>query len=148
MWLVAAFLTLGFLVGNLAGLSSAAITNTIIGLLFAFGGGSAVAFLQKLDANARVHAGRAIFAISFGCLFGVYTGILVAEHQLLTPERERHKRADQRAKLEDRRYTRGEVANAAHAIDQHLTNGRIELREAYRQLYDLATESQARGSER
>jgi hypothetical protein len=59
MWLASALLMLGFLIGNLVGLTSAKITHALLGLLVAFGGGSALDFVRKLDDRALVQTTRA-----------------------------------------------------------------------------------------
>lgn len=82
---IIAFLSLGFVVGNVVGMSASPIANTLVGLLFAFAGGSAVAFLRKLDETSRLQACQMITAASIGCLAGLYAGILVCEHRLLSP---------------------------------------------------------------
>ena len=47
-----AFAALGFLIGNLVGLTGGPISASTIALLFAFGGGSAVGFLPKLGSGS------------------------------------------------------------------------------------------------
>ena len=88
-WAAFSFGALGLLVGNLVGFTAESITASIVPLLFAFGGGSAIAFLQKLSVPDQRTAASAIFGLSLGCLVGLYAGLYVAERQLLTPPERR-----------------------------------------------------------
>ena len=86
MWLIVAFATTGFLVGNLMGMSASSTVPSFLGLLFALLGGSLIAFLHKLTREDRIIAGKLVFALSLTCLLGVYTGLFVNERELLTPK--------------------------------------------------------------
>jgi hypothetical protein len=134
MWPIAGFAVLGFLVGNLVGLTAESVTGTAVGLLFAFGGGSAIAFLHRLDPPSRVLAGQAVAALSFSCLLGVYTGIVVSEYQLLSPRRPLPPRTVAVAEL---KYNRSAALARADAIDQHLANRDLDPQQAYNQLYGV-----------
>ena len=130
-----AFICLGFLIGNLAGLSAGGVARTLLPLLFAFGGGSAVAFMQKLEPDNRKRAAVAIIALSISCLVGLYSGVLVAEYQWLSPEKEKAHLT--RASIEARKYVREHLVSPANKIDTKLTNNELPIREAYEQLYKL-----------
>lgn len=132
---ILSFLILGFLIGNLAGLSAAGIVRDLLPLLFAFGGGSAVGLLGKLDEQNKQAAYQAIFALSLSCLVGVYTGILVSEYQLLTPEHRRGARAAE--PIAELKYLRSLQIQKADEIDQKLANGMLNPRQAYEALYEL-----------
>ena len=80
-----AFSFLGLLVGNIVGLTSASISNTVLAAIFAFIGGSVVTFQSKLTNEQIRFALHAITAFSIFTLFGIYIGILVKEYQLLSP---------------------------------------------------------------
>jgi hypothetical protein len=134
-WLVAAYSALGFLVGNLAGLSAAKVTTSLLGLLFAFGGGTAIALLKNLNDEQRRMAGQAILALSVSCLLGTYTGIGVAEYQLMTPEAAK----GERKSVVDRKLMREHLIETAHSIDQRLANRDITVETAYRELLKEAT---------
>lgn len=134
MWTIAAFLALGFLIGNLAGLTSESITNTLMGLLFAFAGGSAITFMHKLDEIARANASKAIFSLALACLLGIYSGIFISEHQLLSPHEQK---VAGRANIESRKYLRENLFPLAQTIDQKKANGHLTPEEAYEQLYKL-----------
>jgi len=57
------YFTLGFVIGNLAGITEATITIPIISGLFAFIGGSAIAMLQKIKFRDRVTASLMVLTI-------------------------------------------------------------------------------------
>jgi len=89
MWLILAFSALGLLIGNLVGLSATSIVTPLLGLLFAFGGSSIIAFLHKLSGDDRKAAAQAVLAISLACLVGVYSGVLINQYRVLTPKARR-----------------------------------------------------------
>lgn len=134
MWTIFAFIALGFLVGNLIGLTAESVTSAVLGLLFAFGGGSAIAFIRKLDPTERVLASKATLALSLSVLVGVYAGIVVSEYQLLTPDRQL---ASKRVSVSERKYLRESIISSVHSIDQRYANKQITLQEAYREMYQL-----------
>jgi hypothetical protein len=78
-----AFLMLGFLVGNITGLSGSPIALALVPAIFALAGGSVLAFLTSISEGDRKVASRAILLFSAGCLGGIYLGIIVTTHQLL-----------------------------------------------------------------
>ena len=57
MWHFMAFATLGFLIGQLAGMTASSVTSTLLGLLFAFGGGTA-SIVARTDALRQRVANR------------------------------------------------------------------------------------------
>ncbi len=138
--ILSAFLMLGFLVGNLVGLTAESVVSVLIPLLFAFGGGSAIGFFHKLDSASRQVASKAIFAFSVACLIGIYIGILVSEHQLLTPKSRQEARAD--ASISDSKYLRSYVISKADQIDQLKATGALTPEEAYEALYSLVSEKE------
>jgi predicted PurR-regulated permease PerM len=82
---IVAFISLGLLIGNIVGMTESVISNTLIGLLFAFGGTTAIGFLRKVRPSERKIAACCIISLSFSCLVGLYMGIYVSRHQLLGP---------------------------------------------------------------
>lgn len=139
MLLPVAFLVLGFLVGNLVGLSSAEIVTALVGLLFAFAGGSVIALLRRLTPEDRGLAARALLSLSIGCLAGTYMGIVVSERQLLSPKTLRLTRdslsASTAALSPDRfKYLRDATIQEANAIDVRYGARDLSCEEAYREL--------------
>jgi len=134
MWLSLAFLVLGFLTGQLVSLSATSLAQSLLGLLFAFGGGSAVALLKNLEIPDRTTACKAILFLSVGCLAGIYAGIYVTQHQTLTPNRTV---AAERIKSGAVGYLRENVSAAALAIDQLKANGDLTPAQATQELADI-----------
>ena len=132
---ILAFTALGFLIGNLVGLTAESVISAILPLLFAFGGGSAIGFFHKIDQESRQWASTAILAISLSCLVGVYSGIAVSEHQLLTPAERKYVRAE--ASIAESKYLRSYLASEADQIDQLKSTGALSPEEAYQALYKL-----------
>lgn len=85
MWIVLGFLALGFLIGNIVGMTAQSVVTSLLGLLFAFAGGSVLSLMHKLDVADRKAAGQAILSLSLSCLLGLYIGIVVSERRLLSP---------------------------------------------------------------
>ena len=85
MWIVLGFLGLGFLIGNIVGMTAESVVTSLLGLLFAFAGGSVLSLMHKLDVADRKLTGQAILSLSLSCLLGLYTGIVVSERRLLSP---------------------------------------------------------------
>jgi hypothetical protein len=144
--LLLAFLVLGLLVGNLAGLTSASVTLPLVAALFAFGGTSGVAFVEKLQVADRSMAARLILGLSVGCLVGVYTGILVREHRWLSPRVDSGTAgAAPAASLTDSSggYLRRQTITEIQAIDQRLQNGLITVQSAYDSLHAVVLRRKA-----
>lgn len=140
MWLVAGFLALGFLIGNLVGMSATSAVTALLGLLFAFAGGSILAFLEKFSSvNLRV-ASQALLALSLACTIGLYTGIYVSEHQLLSPPERFSARADTagrsafRESVESRKYLRAAIGDGVEAVDGLRRRGDLNDKAAYEML--------------
>lgn len=83
IWIGLGFAGFGALVGTTVGLSSAAITMTLLGLLFAMIGGSIGVLLGKLDTEGRQFAGVALLTFSVCAILGLYSGIYVRINDLL-----------------------------------------------------------------
>jgi hypothetical protein len=86
MWIVIGLGALGFLIGNLVGLTAHSVVTAVLSLIFAFAGGSIIAFLGKVAPDDRKLAGQAICALSFACVVGLYGGITVSEWHVLSPK--------------------------------------------------------------
>jgi hypothetical protein len=139
MWMVFGFGALGFLIGNLVGLSSTPIVKSVVGLLFAFGGGSIIAFIKGIDAHDRKIAGASILALSLACTFGVYSGILVKTYHLLSPRSTTitGNTPAEACNATDPDYVKkGTASRAADINDSH----NKDPEGAYQRLYQLALE--------
>jgi hypothetical protein len=148
MWLILAFASLGFLIGNLVGMTASSVVVPIAGLLFAFVGGSAIGFLHKVDAHTRTLASKAILSLCLSCFVGVYLGVAVSEYQLLTPGRNKAVQAsvksagkpilDAADSLGTRKYyLRADVISSLDDIDDRYVNHHLSAEEAYQQLHTL-----------
>jgi thiol:disulfide interchange protein len=78
------FLMLGLTTGFLTGMSSSPLAISMIALLFAFAGGSAVTLLTKLSRPQTELVGALLLALSVGTLIGCCAGVVVNENRLLT----------------------------------------------------------------
>lgn len=138
---VLAFIFLGFLIGNLVGFSSNASTlGVLLPLLFTFAGGSAVAFLPKVEAEGRKLAAIAVIALSLSCLAGVYWGLFVSERQLLSPPEVRTSRLNMKGpRSETTGLYRASKVSAVNDLDQRFHNHELSANDAYEQLHELVT---------
>lgn len=153
MWLIVAFAALGLLIGNLVGLSDTPVVSPLLGLVFAFAGGSVIAFLHKLTESDRKAASQALLALSVSCLIGVYGGVTVNEYRLLTPEDRRWPAIDTARATRDSAsalvrapgYLRSAISRRLDEIDARYQNRELTAVEAYDSLHaairSLAEES-------
>jgi hypothetical protein len=151
MWIVVGFASLGLLIGTMTGMSSESVVKSLISLLFVFVGGSVLALLHRLTPHDRNIAGGAIFGMSLGCLLGLYSGIFVSEHRVLTPGTAASETADVRSGPKTARsangeedghryfYLRASMMSKANAIDIQKKAG-LSVEEAYEQMYQVAQE--------
>ena len=118
--------------------SSSAIISSVCwpsaGAAVSIRSGSAIGFLHKVDEASRKIAFGAIFTLSAGCLAGVYLGIAVSEHQLLSPL---PNRTQERAEIVDSKYLRSYLTSEADQIDQLYASGALDAKLAYERLYAL-----------
>lgn len=135
-----AFTMLGFLTGNLIGLTRESVVNGFLPLLFAFGGGSIVAFLGKIDEDIRPLAAWSLGYVCLSCIGGIYFALLVVEHQWLTPSVTRI--ADQQgiSSIDARKLLRSDALEKAVVIDQQVRNGQLSYEEAYDELQMVVQE--------
>jgi hypothetical protein len=135
--IILAFISLGFLIGNLVGLTSESVVMGIIPLLFTFAGGSAIAFFRKIPKEDQKKSAQALFAISFSCLIGIYFGIFISEYQLISKKNE----GENRFTIEQKKYLRTEIIKSVNAIDMRYrlsgSEGRNE-KEFYKELNSVA----------
>lgn len=156
--IVLAFASLGFLIGNLVGLSAESTLKIILPLLFTFGGGSAAAFIPKLEPADRRVVAAAVVALSLSCLAGVYSGIVVCERHLLSPAATplvagvpttgATPASVAQDSIADRKYLRSVDMRTVDVIDQKFRTGAFNsqqgenAQQAYEQLYGLVTKGE------
>ena len=133
MWLISGLLVLGLLIGNLVGMTAQSVVTALLGLLFAFVGGSLIALMGKLASSDRQLAGKCILSLSLGCLLGTYTGIFVSENQLLSNS----DTPSSRHAIAEKKYLRSEVLDHAQAVQSRYAQGAISTEEAYKALLSI-----------
>jgi hypothetical protein len=89
MWICFGMATVGLLTGTLVAMSSGHLSKTILALIFGLLGGSISAFFSRIPKEDRHVSGAALFSLSFGCLVGLYSGVLVTQYEWLTPVQHR-----------------------------------------------------------
>ena len=143
---LSAYFMLGLLVGQLVGLSSDSIAKPLISTLFAFGGGSILVLLGRLKQDDRAPALLALLGVSTGCLVGVYLGLYVDTHHLLSPLSTTHEatHSDTQATHTGTQATGqffylhdAQAASAADMIDAQYRSKHITPTQAYDELYQL-----------
>jgi hypothetical protein len=145
MWLVFGLGMMGLLVGFVAGMSSSAIVNPLIALLFAFVGGSIFALLSKLSVDDRKLAGKMVIALSSCCLLGVIVGVRTSRGQYLVPAPLRSAFVDQclSADPPPACFLRSGTASEADLIDADKRSGKLTADEAYDKLNKLIQDGNA-----
>lgn len=80
---------MGLLVGSIAGLSSAELTLPLFGFLFAFAGGSVMAFMGKIPKPTLSLAGIALASFSLAAVIALYAGLYIKVNEVLfsSPEK-------------------------------------------------------------
>jgi hypothetical protein len=142
MWMVLGFGALGFLIGNIVGLSATSVVTQLISFLFALVGGSLLAFLHKLNEKDRRLAGAALLSLSLAAVAGMYLGVLVTEYRLLSPTQ------NIKAAVEGRSfYVRSAAMDAATAIDFKKGSGQLSAEEAYSRIFRLALTCEEKAEE-
>jgi hypothetical protein len=125
-YLGAGFAALGLLVGSIAGLSSAQLTTTLLGLLFALIGGSIIAFIEKLDNDSRRAAGLSLLAFAPTAMLGLYLGIFVRVNDFLRMQPA--EATVSRASADD--YLRGSRAEQVAFLQAQIVRGEMKLEDA------------------
>jgi hypothetical protein len=156
VWIALGFLCLGLLIGTLVGLTATSVVVSVLGLLFAFAGGSVLAFLHKIGAADRVAAGQALMTFSLACLVGLYAAIYVSEHRILSPAApvggntsqttrgvsdKVASSATKQIESAGRKYLLSDAMTEAQGIDLLLSGGKISADEAYRRLSKIVQNS-------
>ena len=134
MWNIIAFTSLGFLIGNLVGLTSESTIVSLIGLLFVFAGSSAISFMHKLSEHEKINASKAIMSLSISCLVGVYASAVISDNQLLTFE---ENMSNKRDTIASRKYIRENIISEVNQIDKMKADNEISVDKAYEKLYKL-----------
>lgn len=132
---VLAFASLGFLVGNIVGMTASSVVNQLIALLFAFIGGTAIALVRKLDKNQLRLASIAISSVCISCLLGVYLGVIVTQYQLLSPSKSNSVASVDNSNLateyrSPQPYLRNNLIKSCQFINQQLQKGNLTSEEA------------------
>lgn len=142
MWIVIGFAALGFLIGNLVGLTASSVVTPLLGLLFTFVGGTVLSLIHKIGDEDRRIAGASIIAISVCCLAGIYLGILTTENRWLSPRSSVSRPAVSSTGAPEaaRRdyYLRAALSGEVDQIDRKKQAGTIKTEDAYEQIYRLA----------
>jgi hypothetical protein len=138
----AGLLALGILIGTLLAMSAQSLAKSVIAALFALFGGSLLAFLQKVPIHDQFKASIGVFGISIGCLIGIYSGLYVNEHQLLTPVSNRASTNSKQASASDcdPKYLRANVMSQSNSIDQQYRTNQITGDRAYQELHALVVD--------
>ncbi|MDO9286772.1 MAG: hypothetical protein Q7U26_17920 [Aquabacterium sp.] len=132
MQILLAFFLLGMVVGTFAAFTATSVVASLLPLFFAFAGGTAIAFAGQVDSVAQKRASTAIAGLSLGCLVGVYSGVWVSAHKLLTPPEARAA-----ATASGSTYLREFSMEPAEFIDQQKRSGAMSVDEAYDKLLEL-----------
>jgi hypothetical protein len=121
-------------------------------MLFAFGGGSILAFMKELNPEYRKTAAQAIFAFCSACLIGIYFSFAVSESLILNPKnREMAQKAQSQSRVIGKemteelthlsitncKYIRSFILNKVNAIDAKYKTGAVKAEQAYEQLFIL-----------
>jgi len=78
-WTLLGCASLGLIIGIMTGMSVSPIVSVVVGLIFAFAGGSVIIMIKGRNAEDRIIIGQSIFALSLAALIGVALGVKVRE---------------------------------------------------------------------
>jgi hypothetical protein len=136
----AAFSTLGLLIGSLAGLTVSPIVVALISALFAFVGGSAVAFVGTLNRDQLKLASLAVLCLSAFMLIGLIGGMIVKINGILIFD------PDQRAAVKQELVKSGDFGlRASHEtlmkdLQASVITGAMKLEDACNTAVEAKTE--------
>lgn len=82
-WFLIGCLSLGLLIGFMAGLSISPVVSTVLSLVFAFTGGSVIVLVKGREASELQLIGQSLAAISVAMVLGVVFGIVFRVNNLL-----------------------------------------------------------------
>lgn len=131
---------MGLLVGTLVALSAEALVQALIAALFALFGGSLLALLKNVSAIDQLKTSAGVLAISIGTLVGLYSGLYINQHQVLTPTALRASRPTDVVNT----YLRANVIPEATAIETQYQNKELTAEQAYGRLHELIIEQQGK----
>lgn len=140
MWLFLAYSIFGLLIGNLVGLTSDKVTNSLISLVFTFAGSTALILSQKMKDDIKIQINKAISYFALFCIIGVYTGIIVSEYQLLTPEEiKKIRQENKEVSRASNTYLQGIPVETINLIDIQVQNKELTYEQGYEKLYNIIT---------
>lgn len=133
-WLIFGFACFGLVVGLISGVTSAEVTVSLLGFLFAFIGGSILAFFQKIKIEDREEIGKLLTAFSVAFIFSLCIGIYIKVNKGLTVvdiigQTNSEKQKD---------YLRSNNVEYFNHIDNEYRNDRLSLEQAYDSLINHA----------
>jgi predicted PurR-regulated permease PerM len=141
-WACAAFASIGLLTGLLTGMTSSSVVTAVLGLVFALLGGSIVAFVQKLTVAQQDIAVKCLLFLSLFCTLGVFCGIVITEHQLLSPTNQPLLRTNKEKEsnpktFDERKYLKEFLMDPAVNIDSKRRDGSMSADDAAKELFQL-----------
>ena len=86
IWFVTGSFSMGLLVGFMTGLSISPITGTVMGLVFAFAGGSVVVLIKGRDESELLLIGKGLSFLSVAMIIGIVSGIVFRTNGLLASD--------------------------------------------------------------
>ncbi len=135
---IIAFVSLGLLVGHITGMTSAPVSNNLIGLIFAFGGGTAISYLRKIPEKDRRAAAICIASLCISCLLGLFSGILINEYKLLSPKSADSSDFNQ---LGSSKYLKKSKLDKIYLIHHKYRVEDITCVEAYDEIFSIVTKT-------
>lgn len=132
MLAVAAFSSIGFLIGAIVALSEDHLARVAVPLLFSLFGGSIIAFGRQLSGPEKKDSHIALLSISLGCVGGILVGILCTQYRWLSPTLETAKGTQSASS--NGFYLRGITISTINGIDQQFRAQHLLPEEAYNQL--------------
>lgn len=78
-----AFGGLGTFIGLLVGLSGSTAIEAIVAGLFTIAGATAITYITKFDTKQQKEVGKILSMLIFGALVGLFSGIIIDQHELL-----------------------------------------------------------------
>lgn len=80
----------GILIGFMVGLSISPVVSTVLGLMFAFIGGSIIVLIKGRTEDELAFIGKSITALSLFIMLGVVIGIIARTYDVLEPDDTQH----------------------------------------------------------